>query len=171
MQQVHCQRFFAQGPHSSYFEVRQPETAAAEEEHPDGSIEGTWNRAWVRANKVFDEIQAKTTIVEGEKDEVNPWVRRAGWAQYLGGFDREQLLHCIREPDAEAEQEGDREPVEAAMWKAVEDVTRKSQCSVDESGIMLRMHAVRTEKDQVRYEPLQPYWDEKSIGRHCRPWQ
>ena len=36
---------------------------------------------------------------------------------------------------------------------------------------MLRMYAVQTERDQVRYEPLQPYWDEKNISRRCRPWQ
>ena len=87
--EVHCQRFFAQGPHSRYVEVCPPETRPVEEEHPGGSIESTLNRAWVRANEVFDEIQAKTTIAEGEKDEVNPWLGRAGWAKYLGGLNRE----------------------------------------------------------------------------------
>jgi superfamily II DNA or RNA helicase len=51
------------------------------------------------------------------------------------------------------------------------DVAQISQSSVKASGIMLRMHAVRTEKDQVCYQPLQPYWDEDSIRKHCHPWQ
>ena len=103
LRRVRCQRLFAQGPHSRYFEVRQPETAPAEQEQPDSSIERTWTKAWARANKLFDEIQASTTIAEGEKDEVNPWLRRTGWLPYLKEIDREELLQSIRQPETEAE--------------------------------------------------------------------
>ena len=38
-------------------------------------------------------------------------------------------------------------------------------------GIFVRLEAIRTEKHQTRYQPLQPYMDEKTIGEHVRPWQ
>jgi hypothetical protein len=31
--------------------------------------------------------------------------------------------------------------------------------------------AIPTEKHQTRFQPLQPYMDQKSIGDHTRPWQ
>lgn len=33
------------------------------------------------------------------------------------------------------------------------------------------MEAIRTEKHQTRYQPLQPYMDEKALGNHSRPWK
>ena len=35
----------------------------------------------------------------------------------------------------------------------------------------MRLEAIRTEKHQTRFQLLQPYIDEKSIGDHVRPWQ
>lgn len=35
----------------------------------------------------------------------------------------------------------------------------------------MRMQAIRTEKYQNRYQPLQPYLDEESIKDRVRPWQ
>jgi superfamily II DNA or RNA helicase len=167
---VRCQRFFAQGPHSHYFEIRETDRPR-QDEPEDGSTQGTWQRAWARADRRYNEIQAQETIAEGEKDEVNPWLRRTGWSAYLAGFEREDLLQSVREPDPDAEEESEQEPVEAVIWKAMEDVAVASQKTVKDSGIMVRMHAIRTEKEQVRYEPLQPYWNEKDVRRRCRPWQ
>ncbi|TKA60225.1 hypothetical protein B0A55_13169, partial [Friedmanniomyces simplex] len=46
-----------------------------------------------------------------------------------------------------------------------------SQSTVGQSGVMLRLEAVRSEIDQQRFQPLQPYQEVASIEHHCRPWQ
>jgi hypothetical protein len=37
--------------------------------------------------------------------------------------------------------------------------------------VFVRLEAIRTEKHQTRFQPLQPYMDEKSISEHVWPWQ
>ena len=46
--EVHCQRFYTQGPYSQYFEVRQPDEAENEQARPHTgkkAIERLWQRA------------------------------------------------------------------------------------------------------------------------------
>jgi len=50
-------------------------------------------------------------------------------------------------------------------------VAAAGQETVADSGVLIRMQAVRTEKDQVRYQPLQPYQERTSIIKRCRAWQ
>jgi hypothetical protein len=126
-------------------------------------------RAWANV-----ETRAQNTIQEGEKDEVNPWLERTQWLPYLVGMERPELMACIEEPVAEPDprQEQQAEPVEAAMWAAMEGLARFSQASViHRIGVFVRLEAIRTEKNQTRFQPLQPYMDQKSIGDHTRPWQ
>jgi hypothetical protein len=35
----------------------------------------------------------------------------------------------------------------------------------------VRLEAIRTEKHQTRYQPLQPYIDKEAIVKHTQPWQ
>jgi hypothetical protein len=37
--------------------------------------------------------------------------------------------------------------------------------------VFVRLEAIRTEKHQTRYQPLQPYMDKEAIIKHTRPWQ
>jgi hypothetical protein len=93
---------------------------------------------------------------------------------YLVGIERPELIACIEQPVAEpnARQEQQAEPVEAAMWAAMDGLARFSQASViHQIGVFVRLEAIRTEKHQTRFQPLQPYMDQKSIGVHIRPWQ
>src|SRR5437762_2154024 len=54
----------------------------------------------------------------------------------------------------------------------MDGLARFSQASViDRIGVFVRLEAIRTEKHQTRYQPLQPYMDEKSIVEHARPWK
>jgi hypothetical protein len=54
----------------------------------------------------------------------------------------------------------------------MDGLARLSQTSViHRVGVFVRLEAIRTEKHQTRYQLLQPYIDEKSIGEHVRPWQ
>jgi hypothetical protein len=51
---------------------------------------------------------------------------------YLVGMERPELMACVEEPVAEPDprQEQQAEPVEAAMWAAIDGLARLSQTSV-----------------------------------------
>jgi RecQ family ATP-dependent DNA helicase len=172
-QTVHCQRLLVQGPGSQYFEVHEPG-----DDDPDVVPDGdaAWARVGEQMAKAWANVEsrAQTTIQEGERDEVNPWLDRTQWLAYLVGMERPELLASIEEPVAEPDprQEQQAEPVEAAIWAAMEGLARFSQASViHRVGVFVRLEAIRTEKHQTRFQPLQPYMDEKSIGEHTRPWK
>ncbi|KAL1641350.1 hypothetical protein SLS61_010138 [Didymella pomorum] len=138
------------------------------------------NAAWAQVGEQMAkawanvETRAQNTIQEGERDEVNPWLERTQWLPYLVGMERPELLACIEEPVAEADprQEQQAEPVEAAMWAAMEGLARFSQASIIRRiGVFVRLEAIQIEKHQTQFQPLQPYMDEKSIVKHVRPWQ
>jgi hypothetical protein len=115
---------------------------------------------------------ARNTIQDGERDEVNPWLERTQWLPYLKGLQRPNLLACIEQPvaDSDPRKEGESEPIEAAMWEAMEGLARFSQQSViHRIGVFIRLEAIRTEKHQTLFQPLQPYIDEASIIKHARP--
>ena len=90
------------------------------------------------------------------------------------GIERPDLLAYVEEPvtDPDPRKEEEAEPVEAAIWAAMDGLARFSQASViHRIGVFVRLEAIRTEKHQTRYQPLQPYMDEQSIVKHVRPWQ
>ncbi|KAL5400978.1 hypothetical protein PMIN03_011920 [Paraphaeosphaeria minitans] len=62
------------------------------------------DKAWANVQR-----RAETTIQDGARDEVNPWLERTGWLPYLIGMERPELLASIEEPKA------DDEPVAAAV--------------------------------------------------------
>jgi hypothetical protein len=59
-------------------------------------------KAWERAEK-----HAESTFQAGEREEVNPWVERTQWLQYLVGMERAELMACIEETVAKPDV-GDR---------------------------------------------------------------
>lgn len=170
---VHCQRLFVQGHGSQYFEVRPAiEGQEAGPAPVPVDSEAAWARVGQAMAEAWDHVKQRetATIEDGEKDEVNPWLERTGWLPYLVGMERPDLLASIEEPNADPKKE--EEPVEAAIWKAMDGLARHSQGSViDRVGVFVRLEAIRTEKHQTRYQPLQPYMDEKSIVEHSRPWK
>lgn len=171
--QVYCQRFFTSRNGSQYFEVRPPTTKGQLDQGP---VPANGEAAWARVGKQMAaawgkvEERAKKTIVNGEADEVNPWLERTGWLPYLVGLERPNLLASIAEPDLDTNSE--EELIEAAIWKSMDQLAQFSQDSVvDRIGVFVRLEAIRTEKHQTRYQPLQPYRDAKAIVKHVRPWQ
>ncbi|CAN9334787.1 unnamed protein product [Alternaria alternata] len=145
---------------------------------PDG--DAAWAQVGEQMAKAWANIEtrAQNTIQEGERDEVNPWLERTQWLPYLVGIERPELMACIEEPVAELDPRGRHgdeqraEPVEAAMWAAMDGLARFSQASViHRIGVFVRLEAIRTEKHQTRFQPLQPYVDQKSIGDYIRLWQ
>lgn len=177
---IHCQRMFVQGEHSQFFEVRQAEAASSEQARPRTKF-GAMQRIWERSIEYVEarEREKKDTIAAGGITETTPWIRRTGWDRYLKGCSRNDLLASVAEPEAFDEREDyvdvnaeDLQPcVDAMVWKVMGEVAAASQRTVRRSGVMLRMEAVRSEKDQQRFQPLQPYQAEDSIQKHCRPWQ
>jgi RecQ family ATP-dependent DNA helicase len=141
---------------------------------PNG--DAAWAQVGEQMAKAWENIEkrAQNTIQDGERDEVNPWLERTQWLPYLVGMERSELMACIAEPVTEPDprQEQQAEPVEAAIWVAMGELARFSQASViHRIGVFVRLEAIRTEKHQTRFQPLQPYMDEKSIVEHVRPWQ
>jgi hypothetical protein len=152
---VHCQRLFVQGSGSQYFEVQPPD-----DDNDPGVVPVDGEAAWARVGEAIArawanvEKRAQSTIQAGERDEVNPWVERTQWLPYLVGMERADLMACVEEPVAEPDSRSDEEaePVEAAMWAAMEELTRFSQASVIERvGVFVRLEAIRTETHQTRY--------------------
>lgn len=178
VKQVYCQRFFASRHGSHYIEVRKPEDATEAQVHAE-TKERAWEKAWSRANDYWDLLreQVNGTIAKGEVDEANPWLKRTGWIEYLEGCERDDLLEVVQQPkvseddDDMNDEQRNIQAIEIAIWEAMGFVASKSQDTVAESGVMLRLEAIRTEMHQTRYHPLQPYQDEMSIVKRSRPWQ
>jgi hypothetical protein len=81
-------------------------------------------------------------------------VERTQWLPYLVGIERPELMAYVEEPVAEPDprQEQQAEPVEAAMWAAIDRLAQLSQASVIHCvGNFVRLEAIQTEKHQTRY--------------------
>jgi hypothetical protein len=174
--QVHCQRFFSSRHGSQFFETNPP--VKGQQDAPrviPVNGEAAWARVGDQMAKVWENIKkrAQNTIQDGQRDEVNPWLERTQWLPYLVGMERPDLLACIEEPMADPDPRKDNKakPVEAAIWAAMDGLVRFSQASViDRVGVFVRLEAIRTEKHQTRYQPLQPYMDKDAIVKHMRPY-
>jgi hypothetical protein len=115
------------------------------------------------------EQQAQPTVIEaGERDEANPWLRRTQWAVYLAGLDPARLIESVQRP-SEADSHFNR--AATAIWDSMAAVARISQKVSSSAGHMIRIEAVRIERDQTPHTPLQAYMDEDNIVRHTIPWQ
>ena len=100
---------------------------------------------------------------------MNQWLRRTGWIPYLTGCPQSDLLATVRKPDEQAD--GQDEIISAAIWDAVGDVAAIAESGVRRSCVILRFEAIRTEIDQVRYAPLEPYRDRERVRKECQSWQ
>ncbi|PWO19973.1 RNA-binding protein (RRM domain), partial [Pyrenophora tritici-repentis] len=113
---VHCQRLLVQGQGSQYFQVHEPD-----ENNPNVvpvNSEAAWAQVGEQMARAWETIEkrAQTTIQEGERDEVNPWLERTQWLPYLVGIERPDLL--------------------ASIWAAMDGLARFSQASViDQIGV------------------------------------
>lgn len=159
---IRCQRFFPSRNGSRFFQVAIPEV---EEEGVH-----LWQEIKRKANRAFEENQraAREIIQEGEVDEVNSWLERTGWHGYLKELNSEELMESVQKPGSDPE---NPEPFEEAIWEAMTEVARISQTTVSQSGVFVRMEAIRTEEHQTRYSPLETYWDPESIDRRAQPWR
>ena len=167
---VYCQRLFGSRHGSQYFEVRNvPKTSQLPVPTED---DAAWAQVGLEMAKVWREVESRAidTIQDGEKDEASPWLDRTGWAQYLKNLERAELLASVEQPNADPDKA--EEPVENAIWLAMDGLARVSQLSViHRTGIFVRLEIIRTEIQQTEYTPLQAYMDDTSIKERSRPWK
>lgn len=107
---VHCQRLFAGGPASHWFEVQR----AAESEEQDGVASSSSNAGAEDNVHAFEHMMRDmgTTIQalaanekikeDDQKKEANAWLGRVGWAQHLEGL-RPKALFEMGNPPTEDE--------------------------------------------------------------------
>ena len=78
------------------FNMNQKSSRANSEQpsSPDRVQDSTniWANVWQQASQRYDKQQDAGTIQAGEADEVNPWLRRTGWIEYLKGCQPKELL-------------------------------------------------------------------------------
>ncbi|KAE8555303.1 hypothetical protein EYB25_003851 [Talaromyces marneffei] len=170
--QVRCQRIFPRKMGSQYFAIIDDK----EDSHPIPTA--SRSTIWEQASRQYAEYekQAAERIQQGHIDEANPWLRRTGWVPYLHSFSSTQLLEYIDMPAMD--DAVNHSPVAAldehaiqAVWTAMGQVGQISQQSVIHTGVFVRMEAIRTERHQTRYQPLEAYQDLETMTERVRPWQ
>jgi hypothetical protein len=169
---VPCQRIFPQKTGSQYFAI------IDEKEDSDPIPTTPRSRIWEQASQQYAEYEKKAAewIQQGHVDEANPWLRRTGWVSYLDSFSSTQLLEYIDMPtmDDAMDPSPIADPNECAIqaiWTAMGQVGQISQQSVIHTGVFVRMEAIRTERHQTRYQPLEAYQDPETVIERVRPWQ
>ncbi|EED11512.1 conserved hypothetical protein [Talaromyces stipitatus ATCC 10500] len=179
-QPVKCQRLFPRKMGSQYFAIIDNHDSTDEADSPSLSNAATF---WEQANAKFAEFEKKLAekIAQGHVDEANPWLRRTGWLLYLKPFTFHKLQALIEAPEPPSEDENqsaaipDTETAEKrtawAVWSAMGEVGRLSQLSVLHMGVFVRMEAIRSERNQTRYQPLEAYQDANAVTDRVRPWQ
>jgi superfamily II DNA helicase RecQ len=163
-QKVQCQRFLGSRQGSHFIRV------VRQRAKEDVGSTDSWEGLQERAHQVYKEKMRKSreTIEEGEEDDVNPWLSRTKWHKYLQKPNPKDMIASVTAPSTDPEKP---EPYETVVWKAMTDVAQISQMTVSKAGVFVRMEAVRSEKHQTRYTPLETYWDPDEIARRVQPWR
>jgi hypothetical protein len=136
--------------------------------------EAAWARVGEQIARAWENVEKRVqnTIQDSKRDKVNPWLEQTQWLPYLVGMERPNLLACVKEPVTEPNprKKEEAEPVEAAIWAAIGGLAQFSQASVmDQIGVFVQLEAIRTEKHQTQFQPLQPYIDKDAVIKHVRP--
>ncbi|KFY68109.1 hypothetical protein V496_01286 [Pseudogymnoascus sp. VKM F-4515 (FW-2607)] len=118
---VHCQRFFAQGPKSRFFEVQGKESQPSPQEMRSRTHQFRTARREMEAAFRWAEEKERREIKEADEHrEPNPWLRRVGWAAHLAGLDRGEIRGWVEMPD-------DDEPELQTVCKAFDWMIREAQ--------------------------------------------
>ena len=139
--------------HESYSDEEEDWAGLEAEESPasDPSVDGShgqdkpdnididiWSQAWRQASQQYAKDEEASVIQPGEIDEVNPWLRRTGWIEYLAGCRPKELLESVQPPAREDTDEGQDEPVDGGPERAWE-----SHCEFPPLRIPSRLTFVR----------------------------
>ena len=74
-------------------------------------------------------------------------------------------MAAIQKPDEYTDEREER--ITSIVWNAVGDMAVMAESRVRRSGVILRFEAIRTEIDQVRYAPLEPYRERERVRKEC----
>ncbi|KAL4788740.1 hypothetical protein BDV19DRAFT_383658 [Aspergillus venezuelensis] len=128
--------------------------------------------AKIKARAAADEQAAASQVVQaGELHDANPWLQMTQWARYLAKdqVHYQDLLDVVAMPDPKLEDPTSH--VTRVIWDTMEQLAWRSQHTIKHCGNGIRMAAVSTSPNQMPYQPLRAYMDEKSIQDHVWPWQ
>lgn len=169
---VQCQRLFPRKAGSQYFAIIDNQESSDPSSTTPGSI------FWEKATQQYAQYEQQATerIQLGHVDEANPWLRRTGWVLYLNSFSSHQLLEYIQMPAVNDSMDHTHvlnpdEHAIQAIWMAMGELGRVSQQSIIHTGVFVRLEAIRTERHQTRYQPLEAYQDSETMKERVRPWQ
>ena len=161
---VQGQQMFASGLGSNYFRVGSVSIRAEDVIPIDATAEA--KRQVREAQQAFEQRTLRDIEDRQEGTEYVPWLETMGWPTYLQGLDRQGLLDLVDTPHAE------EEPLVAIIWDAMNVMLHHSQQTVRKhAGYFLRMEVVRSEAQQTKYRPLQPYMDPDTLEDYARPWK
>ncbi|KAL4789060.1 hypothetical protein BDV19DRAFT_395409 [Aspergillus venezuelensis] len=128
--------------------------------------------AEIKARAAADEQATTSQVVQaGELHDANPWLQITQWAWYLAEdqVHYQDLLDMVATPDPKLEDPTSH--VTRVIWDTMEQLARRSQHTIKHCGNGIQMAAVSTLPNQMPYQPLRAYMDEKSIQDHVQPWQ
>jgi hypothetical protein len=76
----------------------------------------SWDGLQEGAHKAYEEKmrKSKETIEEGEEDDVNPWLSRTKWHEYLKKPNPTDIIASVAAPSTDPEKP---EPYETVIWK------------------------------------------------------
>ena len=163
---VNCQQIFPTRKGSHYIHVRGGETGPyipVSTEQIDEAI--------AAVQQAVNQTQAHVQSSSGEDIyNTNPWLRVTCWTQYLQNFTipddfsrlRELVETLLTDSDNPVEQRIQR------IWKTIEEMVRKSQWTVQYTGQTICIKAVRSEKEQTLYRPLQVYIDTDGVAKYIQ---
>ena len=163
--QTACQRLFPSRQGSNFFAVTVDPTHVATTHKPSNHEFIAFMHTVLVARDEKERV-TNSHIDTGNVFEIDPWVERTGWHNYLNTQHLESLLALIDKPNP------DNEPALTAIWDAMAELYHVcNETIASKAGIFIRMEAIRDQVHQQRYRPLQSYQAKKPSNDYCRPWQ
>ena len=168
------QQLVSKSVYGRLFEVIQPEQASEEQQsrmtRRAGTSEADWQRRMMEdearssamLRQLSDETRAR--VEASQKTEVNVWLDRNGWAEYLQGKDRPSLMKLLQPAGQEDESQDDEDYEEEegqkeAVLQEIEARFRKIIAVAQNTTIRGASHFVRfaiNRKDSHK-EPTKPF--------------
>jgi RecQ family ATP-dependent DNA helicase len=161
---VHCQHFFVRGPGAQYFEVQAEGSSSA---MPSGDVDLDAAKTALKQAMQQAEEEARRQITEPEEArEPNPWLRRVGWAEHLGAFDRKELRELVAPIK-------DDEPELEVLCKAFDWLIQDAQyhCVRPVIGLEALFEANRKEVDKDVRMPFDSWMDITTVKAYTEVYK
>jgi superfamily II DNA or RNA helicase len=151
--EISYQQFFKSRKHSRYFQVAAQPTVQAVSDFDK-----------LREIATQERSEVGETIQEGNKFEINSWIKRTGWTRYLKDKNRTALLKLVEKPKEE-------ETVTKKVWDTVGEVAKISQRTVADCSNAVKYAATGIRNKDKNDRPLEAYFENDEIAGRARTWQ